>query len=75
MHEFENKKAGTVITFKGTTPWTYEQKHWNAVMLYNCVNALIKADDKEYIEYNELKYKNFVYKSFKNAKEFFLQTL
>ena len=33
--EFENKKPGEVITFEKTTPWTYEQANWNAVILYN----------------------------------------
>ena len=45
MHQFKNKNAGEIITFEGTTPATYEQKHWNAVMLYNYVNDAIKGSE------------------------------
>ena len=44
MGYFKNKKAGEIIKlkFKGEkTPATYEQKHWNAVALWNYVNQRV----------------------------------
>ena len=40
-NEFAGKTAEDIITFEGTSPENYEQKHWNAVILYNYVHEMI----------------------------------
>ena len=44
-NEFKNKKPGEVITFEGSNPWAYEQKNWNAVILYNYCFCKMKKQD------------------------------
>ena len=43
MNEFQDKKAGEIITFKNTRPEDYDQANWNAVMLYNYVNEAMNG--------------------------------
>ena len=42
-NEFAGKTAEDIITFEGTSPENYEQKHWNAVILYNYFNAVVDS--------------------------------
>ena len=39
----KDKKPGDIITFEGTNPETYKQKHWNAFILYNYINEVING--------------------------------
>ena len=45
-NEFAGKKPNDIITFKGTKPETYKQKHWNAVILYNYIHARINGGNQ-----------------------------
>ena len=42
--EFKGKKAADIITFENTLPELYEQKNWNAVILYNYVHEAINRN-------------------------------
>ena len=42
-HEFKDKEAKDLITFKGSIISDYDQTNWNAVLLYNYVNRAIKG--------------------------------
>ena len=55
-NEFQGKEYGGVVTFEKTTPWTYEQKHWNAVVLYNLVEY-----EKRSVRYKSCKQNNTMY--------------
>ena len=48
MNEFQDKKVGEIITFENTHPEDYDQANWNAVMLYNYVNKMVKLGTKRY---------------------------
>jgi len=48
MNEFQDKKVGEIITFENTHPEDYDQANWNAVMLYNYVNKMVKYGTKRY---------------------------
>ena len=43
--EFKGKEADNIITFENTRPELYEQKNWNAVILYNYVHEVINGNN------------------------------
>ena len=56
-NEFKDKNAADIITFEGTKPETYKQKHWNAVILYNYIHAMINEENSSAKVKKVLKYK------------------
>ena len=44
-NEFKNTKTEQIITFEGTEPENYEQKNWNAVMMYNYIDCERRRED------------------------------
>ena len=42
-NEFKGKTAYDIITFQDTNPYAYTRANWNAVILYNYVNSIIKS--------------------------------
>ena len=57
-NEFAGKKPNDIITFKDTDPVTYNQKHWNAVILYNYIHEAINGEG---LPARGRDYKNLVY--------------
>ena len=55
-NEFQGKEYGGVVKFEKTIPWTYERKHWNAVVLYNLVEY-----EKRSVRYKSCKQNNTMY--------------
>ena len=45
-NEFKGKTAYDIITFQDTNPYAYTRANWNAVILYNYVNSIIKSPRK-----------------------------
>ncbi|MBQ2174260.1 MAG: hypothetical protein II453_04010 [Alphaproteobacteria bacterium] len=44
MNEFKDKNAGDCVIFARTSPKDYSPENWNAVLLYNYVNDVIKGE-------------------------------